>query len=327
MPAEAPRFHAAPPDPGQVEAQEGGATIDSTQKGPMTGPKARTSLMRRIFDPAMQWDTHIGPLNSDDPRLRTLVAHLAALAAALAILGIQGPGAMGVGQIVIAVAIGIGFSLLHVLSVRRKLAVTTLMLDAVGMVLLVMGTGAPTSPFYVLALAGVWWAAHVPRPRSGLIYGLTFASAYALLVVPQALREQMLVEAFEDGSVLIILAFLADWFVRVDRRALELSEALNAPRFGPEHIAIREGLERALGNMDVPLDVVLAAGHLGLTAIQAELLTYLVIGLTNMEISDATRLSEAAVRYRLTRLYRTLGVSGRREAADRARELGLPGPI
>jgi len=90
-------------------------------------------------------------------------------------------------------------------------------------------------------------------------------------------------------------------------------------------MAIREGLRRALGNMDVPLDVLLAAGQLGLTAIQAELLSYLVLGLTNLEISDATRLSEAAVRYRLTRLYRLLGVRGRREAAERARDLGLSG--
>jgi DNA-binding CsgD family transcriptional regulator len=241
------------------------------------------------------------------------------------IVAVQGRGQMSVGQILIALAIGLGFSVLHLLSVMRRLAVSTLMLDAVGMVVLLMGTGAPVSPFYVLALASVWWAAHVPRPRSGLIYGLTFAAAYAALVVPQALRNHTLVEAFEDGSILIMMAFLSDWFVRVDRRALELSEALHAPRFGPEHVAIREGLERALGNMDIPLDVVLAAGQLGLTATQAELLSYLVIGLTNLEISDATQLSEAAVRYRLTRLYRALGVRGRREAAQRARELGLPG--
>ena len=126
---------------------------------------------------------------------------------------------------------------------------------------------------------------------------------------------------------LVVMAFLSDWFVRVDHRALELNAALQAPRFGPEQIAIREGLQRALGSMDIPLDVVLAAGQLGLTAIQAELLSYLVLGLTNLEIADATHLSEAAVRYRLTRLYRTLGVGGRREAAARARELGLPGPM
>jgi DNA-binding CsgD family transcriptional regulator len=288
----------------------------------------REGILRQgILRQGLRWDTRLGPLSSDDPRLRTLVAHLAALAAALVILAIEGPGPLSVGQILTASAIGLGFTFLRVMSVTRKLAISTLMLDAVGIALLLMGTGAPTSPFYVLALAGVWWAAHVPRERSGLIYGLTFATAYALLVVPRALQEHMLVGAFEDASFLIVMAFLSDWFVRVDRRALELNAALRAHRFGPEHIAIREGLGRALGNMDIPLDVVLAAGQLGLTAIQAELLTYLVIGLTNMEISDATRLSEAAVRYRLTRLYRKLGVSGRREAADRARELGLPGPI
>jgi DNA-binding CsgD family transcriptional regulator len=285
------------------------------------------SIRRETLGQRLRWDTRIGPLSSDDPRLRTLVAHLAALAATLVILAIEGPGPMSVEQILIAVAIGLGLSLLHVLNVTRRLAVSSLMLDALGMVLLVVGTGAPASPFYILALAGVWWAAHVPRPRSGLIYGLTFAAGYALLVVPQALRDHTLVKAFEDGSVLVVVAFLSDWFVRVDRRALELNEALHAARFGPEHMAIRESLERALGNMNVPLDVVLAASQLGLTAIQAELLTYLVIGLTNLEIADATQLSEAAVRYRLTRLYRKLGVSGRREAAERARELGLPGRI
>jgi DNA-binding CsgD family transcriptional regulator len=232
---------------------------------------------------------------------------------------------MSVGLILTALLIGIGITALQVLTVRRRLAPTTLILAALGMLLLVAGTGAPTSPFYVLALAGVWWAAHVPRPRSGWIYGLTFAVGYALFVFPAAFRDRMLVEAFEDVSVVIILALLCDWFVRVDRRALELSEALHATRFGPEHLAIRAGLQRALGNMDIPLDVVLAAGQLGLTAIQAELLSYLVLGLTNLEIADATRLSEAAIRYRLTRLYRMLGVSGRREAADRARELGLTG--
>jgi DNA-binding NarL/FixJ family response regulator len=77
--------------------------------------------------------------------------------------------------------------------------------------------------------------------------------------------------------------------------------------------------------MDVPVDVVLAAGQLGLTAIQAELLAYLVLGLTNLEIAEATQVSEAAVRYRLTRLYRTLGVIGRREARRRAIELGIRG--
>jgi DNA-binding NarL/FixJ family response regulator len=123
----------------------------------------------------------------------------------------------------------------------------------------------------------------------------------------------------------MVVAFLSDWFVRVDRRALELNDALQAPRFGPEHLAVREGLRRALGNLEIPLDVVLAAGQLGLTATQAELLSYLVLGLANQQIADAMHLSEAAVRYRLTRLYRTLGVTGRGEAADRARALGLAG--
>ena len=225
----------------------------------------------------------------------------------------------------IAFGIALGISALRTATARRPLALTTICLDAVGTVLLVAGTGAPGSPFGWFALAGVWWAAHLRRPRSGLVYAVVFTAAYALLVVPEAIRQQEVASAFERIGALMVVAFLSDWFVRVDRRALALNEALQAPRFGPEHLAIREGLQRALGNLEVPLDVVLAAGQLGLTAMQAELLSYLMLGLSNMEIADAMHLSEAAVRYRLTRLYRTLGVTGRGEAAARARELGLTG--
>ena len=71
------------------------------------------------------------------------------------------------------------------------------------------------------------------------------------------------------------------------------------------------------------LDVLLAAANAGLTVIQAELLAYLQMGLTNQEIADATNVGVPTVRYRLTRLYRALGVSGRKAAIAAARELGL----
>lgn len=285
------------------------------------------SIRRAAIPRSDWWAARVGPLHSDDPRLRVLLAHLAAFAAALGVTVLQRTPAATSSALLIAFAIALGVSALRTVTVLRPLALTTICLDAVGTVLLTAGTGAPGSPFGWFALAGVWWAAHLRRPRSGLVYAMVFTAAYAVLVVPEAIRQHELASSFERIGALMVVAFLADWFVRVDRRALELNEALHAPRFGPEHMAIREGLERALGNLDIPLDVVLAAGQLGLTAIQAELLSYLVLGLTNLEIADATHLSEAAVRYRLTRLYRTLGVSGRREAAERARELGLGGPV
>jgi DNA-binding CsgD family transcriptional regulator len=269
---------------------------------------------------------HLAPLHWDDPRLRTLAAHLAALATAMLILAIQGPAPLSGSGAVVAVLIAIGLSALRVLSVRKPLAGSTLVLDAAGTVVLLAGTNAPISPFFILAIAGVWWAAHVPRPRSGLIYAGTIALAYALLIFPQALRAHLLAEAVEDVAVLVILAVLADWFVRVDRRALRLSDALSGTALEGNPLAIREGLSRVLGILDIPVDVVLAAAQLGLSVVQAELLAYLVLGLTNREIGDATHVSESTVRYRLTRLYRVLGVHRRHEAVRRAMALGLALP-
>jgi DNA-binding CsgD family transcriptional regulator len=288
---------------------------------PTVAPHARRA--RRDFHlPTVR----LSPLGWDDPRLRTALVHLAALDAAVLILAIQGPAPLTGGGAAVALVIAVGFATLRVLSVRKRLASSTLALDAAGTVVLLAGTNAPISPFFILAIAGVWWAAHVPRPRSGLIYASTFAVFYALLIFPQAFRTHLLAEAVEDITVLVILAVLADWFVRVDRRALQLSDALNATKLAGRPLAIREGLSRALGTYEIPVDVVLAAAQLGLTLVQAELLAYLVLGLTNREIAEATNVGESTVRYRLTRLYRVLGVHRRHEAVRRALALGLALP-
>jgi DNA-binding CsgD family transcriptional regulator len=234
-----------------------------------------------------------------------------------------GSPAVHVGDEGIAVLAFIGFAGLRVVSVTRRLAISTLMLDALGTAVLAAGTGAPASAFFFLALAGAWWAAHVPRPRGGLHWGLSFATGYAVLVAPGALADGILLHAVEDASVVIIVGLLADSFVRVDQRAIELSEALAKAPAGAEKIAIREGLTRVLGPLEISVDVLLAAGRAGLTVIQAELLAYLELGLTNQEIADATKVSEATVRYRLTRLYRALGARGRKDAVRRATALGI----
>ena len=226
----------------------------------------------------------------------------------------------------LGLAVFIGFAGLRMVSARRTLVPSTLVLDAIGTVLFLAGTDAPSSPYFFVALAGAWWAAHVPRPHSGAVWGLAFAGAYAVLVMPGAIRENILVHALEDSSVVVIIAFLSDWFVRVDGRAIALSEALAQAPAGADKLAIRVGLQRALGPTEMPMDVLLAASHEGLTVLQAELLAYLVLGLTNQEIADATSVSEATVRYRLTRLYRALGVRGRKAAVALAHQMGDPPP-
>ena len=261
-------------------------------------------------------------LRGDDPRLSTLLAHVVALAAALLMLALtEGPPDMGA-----PLAIAVGLSFLRTFAAGQQLVRSTLALDAVGTAVLLAGTGAPGSPLYPLALAGTWWAAHVPGRRSATIYGVILVAAYAVLVLPPALRVDRGAGAIQELTVLVVVAVVCARLVRTERWGRELNEALTIPPFGAEQLAIRDGLVRALRTMDIPVDVVIAAGQVGLTAVQAELLAYLMLGLTNYEISDAVGLSESAVRYRLTHLYRTLGVKGRKEAAAHAHALGISPP-
>ena len=262
-------------------------------------------------------------LHLDPVMIRVLVTHVAAMLAVVVVLLAQSFNEGGPQASALELAVFIGFAGLRIASARRSLATSTLVLDAVGTVLFLAGTDAPSSPYFFLALAGAWWAAHVRRRRSGVVWALAFVAAYAILVVPGAVRHQLVIHAIEDGSVVLIVALLSDWFVRVDGRAIALSEALAKAPAGAEKLAIREGLRKALGPMEISMDVLLAASREGLTVLQAELLAYLVLGLTNQEIADATSVGEATVRYRLTRLYRALSVRGRKAAIARAHEIGL----
>jgi DNA-binding CsgD family transcriptional regulator len=256
---------------------------------------------------------------------RTLVAHAAALlATAIVLLADPMPDRLGAA---LGLAMFVAIAALRVRNVAQQLVPSTLILDAAGTALFVAGTGAPSSAYFFLALAGAWWAAHVPRRHSGATWAAAFLAAYVVLVMPSALADGTLVHAIEDVAVVVIIGVLSDWFVRVDARGLALSEALANGPAGAEKLAIREGLSRALSPMEISVDVLLAASRKGLTVIQAELLAYLVLGLTNQEIADATTVSVATVRYRLTRLYRALGVKGRKAAVARAREIGLAAAI
>lgn len=314
-----------------------------------TRARPRSELALRVRRTVHEW-LLLRPAQAG-PRAWAALAQTSAVAASLLMLMIDGATSLHGGEVLVWIAIVLGFGALRVATAGRRLATSTIVLDAVGTAVFLSGTGGPSSPFVLLALAGVWWSADVGRGLraqvyridrryselrvvpdsvvevtgrrpSWLVYGLAFIGAYAMLVVPEAARDAAMAEAFEDLAIFAIVAILSEWVGRAERREPDPSQAIGASMLGAEHLAIREGLARAL-HADVPIDMVLAAGQVGLTAIQAELLVYLVLGLTNMEIADATQVSEATVRYRLTRLYRTLGVSGRREAADRARTLGL----
>lgn len=252
-----------------------------------------------------------------------VAAHLVALLATIVVLAVDAGDAARPDAVLIGFTLVLAFAALRAASVDRRLAISTLALDALGTALFLAGTDAPASAYYFLALAGAWWAAHIPRRRSGLLWAIGFAVAYGALVTPDAVRHRLLVRVLQDTSVVIIVGLLADRFVRVDRRAIELSETLARAPAGAETLAIREGLTRALSPMEISLDVLLAAARAGLTVIQAELLAYLQMGLTNQEIADATHVSEATVRYRLTRLYRALNVEGRKAAVQRAVALAI----
>jgi DNA-binding CsgD family transcriptional regulator len=251
----------------------------------------------------------------------------AAIGGSLALLATGGRGAAGDIPVWMVVLVGIG--MLRVITAGASLAISTLVLEPFGVAVFLSGTGGAASPFLPMALAGIWWAGRSGRGtparayriirRAGpmrldkgadveigkdrptlLVYGLSLAIAYGVLVVPTALREGMAAEALEDGVVLVATWLLAEVAFRLPRLAPPpLPAAAAAPR----------------------------AADAGLSQADAHLLACLALGLTNRQIADVMQVSHGRVRYRLSLLYRTLGVDGRAHAVERAGQLKISIPI
>lgn len=285
-----------------------------------------------------------------DARVQTAIVHTVVFLTSVGVVFLSPPP--GAHDVAMWVVILLGFSVLRVLVAATPLAVSTIVLEPLGIAVFLAGTGGPDSPFLTLALAGVWWASGVassetvrvyridrgsrrlklqlgavieaaPARRVWLIYGLSLVGGYLLLVLPQAARNGVAGEAIQNALVMIGVSVLSEALRRRSSASRHATSSVQPPIFDATQTPLRDGLARALRTNEMSLDIVMAAGQAGLTIQQDEVLRYLLLGLANQEIADAIQVSEATVRYRLTRLYRTLGVSGRREAADRARELGL----
>jgi DNA-binding CsgD family transcriptional regulator len=225
---------------------------------------------------------------------------------------------------------GLGVALSTVLVITRYVALSqgfgawVIAADAAACFVLVASTSAPLSEFHFVVLAGAWWAGRLVPRRGAARFALVFLVPYSLVVLPDGWRRGYLAEAADDLLTVGAIALLVDWFMTVDRRALALSGAMRAGEaLGESPVEVRRRLALAAGESPLPVDTLVVAGQLGLTANQVELLGYLVLGFGNAQIADAFGRSEATVRYRLTALYRALGVSGRRAAIQRARDLGL----
>jgi DNA-binding CsgD family transcriptional regulator len=260
-----------------------------------------------------------------DPRSHGFAAVLSGAAIAVAfLLGLFLGPERHADRFGAGVALSIALVGTRYVALRRDLGAWAVVVDAAACLVLVAATSAPLSEFHFVVLAGVWWAGRLVPNRGAAVFAIAFLVPYALVVLPDSWRRGYLAEAADDLLTVAAIALLVDWFMTVDRRAMALSAAMRTgERLGESPLEVRRRLALAAGESPLPVDTLVIAGQLGLTANQIELLGYLVLGFGNAQIADAFGRSEATVRYRLTALYRALGVTGRRAAVQRARDLGL----
>lgn len=207
---------------------------------------------------------------------------------------------------------------------RRRIIAAWLLADAAATTGLVLLTGSWFSPFYLLLIAGIWWAAHGSGRWSALLYTATFVVIYGSVALGASLASDRLQEAVEDVGLALVIAVLADLYLRIDGRAMALTDALADIRnAGHSATLLHERLRAAVRDVVLPVDSLLAGGQMGLKAQETELLGLLMLGLTNQQLADTLHVSEATVKFRLTSLYRRLGVRGRAQAITRGHRLGL----
>jgi DNA-binding CsgD family transcriptional regulator len=304
---------------GRLERAEPGKSRPSPARTPdlATTPSSRFDRLRRAATLGL------------DPRGSGFAAVLGILAIAVAfLLGLLlGPERHDEGFLP-ATALALGLVASRYLALRGSWGAWIVLVDAVITLVAVALTSAPHSEFHFVALAGIWWAGRLVSRHGAATYAIAFLVPYAVVVLPGAWDRGALAEAAEDLLTVAVLALLVDWYMAVDRRVILLSRMMTAGiARGDSPLELRQRLAAAAGESPLPVDTLVVAGRLGLKADEVELLGYLLLGFGNPQIADAIGRSEATVRYRLTRLYRSLGVRGRREAIERARDLGIDGII
>jgi DNA-binding CsgD family transcriptional regulator len=264
-------------------------------------------------------------------RLEMALVQAAGVAASLLILAADGGSAV-VDRVWLWVVILLGLGLLRVLTAGASLASSTLVLEPIATVLFLSGTGGPGSPFMPVALGGIWWAVRSSRASpsrayriirrrgrirlrrtedveigwrrpTAVIYGISLAVAYTLLIIPPAIRDGTTGEAVKDAFTLSAVWLVSELLVRARR-----DRARRVERDGPTSTPLQA---------PVSMNPKVA----GLTSVDGRLLACLALGMTNHQIAQTIQVTSGSVRYRLSRLYRKLGVSTRTEAVDRALQL------
>jgi DNA-binding NarL/FixJ family response regulator len=135
----------------------------------------------------------------------------------------------------------------------------------------------------------------------------------------------VVVSSEEDSRVITkALAYGASGFVCKSSSGSVLLGALRLALSGSIYVPAQ--ILRQPGVMPVNKTACpLSANEYGLTSRQMHVLEYLVAGLSNKEIANATNIAEGTVKVHLASVYQTLRVKNRVEAVRVAGQLGLSG--
>lgn len=263
-----------------------------------------------------------------------IAIHAAALIAALVLLYVT-DGALPTAQTLIAFAAFALLVMARMTAVLRRDAVRPVWIDPIvrlmpaavgsGLGLTMVYYGAPDSPLLPLAASAAWEAGR-RSPRALGQFGALFTLAYvgagiAFRYQPGLTRPEVVMEVSKSLGLVWLGGFIGLVVERATHRGGANLEALERPFVSREETRAR--IAHALRHEPLPVDSLIAGAHLGLEVRETEMLGFLVMGLTNQEIADALSISEATVKYRLTRLYRRLGVQRRAEAIALARSMGV----
>ncbi len=261
-----------------------------------------------------------------------IAVHGAAFAASLGLGMVMGGPLIG-SQALIAAAAFVLLALARIAIVLRRGARRAAWIDplARSLPLMVGGAlgltmvyyGAPDSPLLPLAAAAAWESGRrspAALLRHGALFSVTYlAGGLVLRFVPGLTQPEVVIEVAKSLGLVWLGGLVG---VVVGRAAGSRGSGLrrlDLERPDAERQETRAQIARALRHEPLPVESLIAGAQAGLAVRETELLAFLVMGFTNLEIADALCVSEATVKYRLTRLYRRLGVPRRADAIAYAR--------